>query len=107
MNIDGFIHKCTDMSIATESASENNNKTTMNITGGDPTQLIKILAWVEFLGDIGHSTSFKVWADGDGSCRYKFSFEDKEIQKTYDSIIKDMNKEYSDNHKDIESFGLE
>ena len=36
---------------------------------GQTKHLINMLAWIELLGSVGHSASFKVYADGDGATR--------------------------------------
>lgn len=73
---------------------------------GNGEHLIAMLAWIELLGNIGHSASFKVNADGDGSCRWAFKFEDGEMQKKYDALRREFLKEYTKNHKDIERFDI-
>jgi hypothetical protein len=69
-------------------------------------QLIKMLAWIELLGNVGHSASFKVFADGDGSTRWKFKFEDEEQQKEFDLLRKELCKVHIDGNKDIEYFSI-
>lgn len=73
---------------------------------GNGKHLLNMLAWIELLGNVGHSASFRVYADGDGNCRWKFKFEDEEMQKKYDTLRKELCKEYINNHKDIEYFEL-
>lgn len=61
--------------------------------GGKSNGLLKLLAWIEFCGDIGHTPKYlKTYIDGDGITRYKFEFEDEETQTKYKMIIKDMLK---------------
>lgn len=52
--------------------------------------LLKMLAWMEWCGNVGHSSAFTVFFDGDGSARIKLSFEDNEIQERYDEYRKSM-----------------
>ena len=33
------------------------------------------------LGNVGHTASFKVFADGDGATQWEFKFKDIELQK--------------------------
>lgn len=73
---------------------------------GNGKHLMNMLAWIELLGNVGHSASFKVYADGDGNCRWKFKFEDEEQQKQFDALRKELCKEYINNHKDIEYFEI-
>lgn len=73
---------------------------------GNGKELLKMLAWIELLGNVGHSASFKVFADGDGATRWKFRFEDKEAQEKYDELRKKMLQENINTYKDIEYFEL-
>lgn len=61
-----------------------------------------MLAYMEYLGNIGHSTSFKVMVDGDGAFNIK----------TTDTYGESLAKKYRDeitspNGKDIESFSFD
>jgi hypothetical protein len=73
---------------------------------GNRKDLLNMLAWIELLGNIGHSASFKVFADGDGSTRWKFKFKNKKEQEQFDILRKELLKEYNDNHKDIQCFNI-
>jgi len=73
---------------------------------GNFDNLVCMLAYIEFLGNVGHSTSFKVFIDGDGSTRWGFRFEDDEIQNSYLRIRREISKLYNENRKDIEKFNL-
>lgn len=53
-------------------------------------EFIRILAWMEYCGDIGHYTNFLVGLDGDGSARPKFKFKDENTQKQYDDLRRSM-----------------
>ena len=53
-------------------------------------EFMKMLAWMEYCGNIGHYTDFLVGLDGDGSSRPKFKFEDVETQKTYEDLRRSM-----------------
>ena len=57
-------------------------------------EFIKMLAWMELCGNIGHSTDFLVNLDGDGNTRPKFKFENKELQQSYDTLRKTMSEKY-------------
>lgn len=73
---------------------------------GNEKQLINMLAWIELLGNVGHSASFKVFADGDGAMRWKFKFEDEEQQEQFKALRKELCKEYINNNIDIKSFEI-
>ena len=53
-------------------------------------EFIKMLAWMELCGNVGHCTDFIVRLDGDGSARPKFELETDELQKEYDNLRKDI-----------------
>jgi hypothetical protein len=55
---------------------------------GEKKELLHMLAWIEYLGNVGHSTFFRVFVDGDGATRWKFKFDDTEQQKDFDEIRK-------------------
>jgi len=73
---------------------------------GNAKHLINMLAWIEMLGNIGHSADFKVFVDGDGNTRWKFKFEEEELQMAFDALRKELCKEYMSSHKDIENFRI-
>ena len=73
---------------------------------GQEEHLINMLAWIELLGNVGHSASFKVYADGDGSTRWTFKFEDEKQQEEFDELRKKLCQEYINNYKDIEYFEI-
>lgn len=73
---------------------------------GEVQGLVQMLAWIELLGNVGHSADFKVFCDGDGKSRWIFKFEDEETQLKYDQIRKEMLKENLNTHKDIEKFSI-
>lgn len=52
------------------------------------TSFIKMLAWMELCGNVGHCTDFVVVMDGDGSARPKFIFNDDEVQEQFDTLRK-------------------
>lgn len=54
-------------------------------------EFMRMLAWMEHCGNIGHYTDFLVGLDGGGSARPKFKFEDKEAQKEYEDLRHNMN----------------
>lgn len=58
-------------------------------------KFVKMLAWMELCGNVGHCTPFMVILDGDGSARPKIKFETEEMQKEYDELRKSfLNNEY-------------
>lgn len=54
-------------------------------------EFMKMLAWMEYCGNIGHYTDFLVGLDGDGTARPKFKFEDEEVQKQFEDLRRGMN----------------
>lgn len=49
-------------------------------------EFIKMIAWMELCGNVGHCTDFLVTLDGDGRARPDFKLESEELQKKYDEI---------------------
>lgn len=76
----------------------------VNITGqGNENQLLTMLAWIEWCGNVGHTPKYlKVYIDGDGATRLRFNFKDKEHQEKYEQIRKDITNEWNHHGKDIE-----
>lgn len=73
---------------------------------GDSQTLDKIeqmLAYMMWLGNIGHSTDFNVGVDGDGGFSVRITNNSKEITK----IHKDFLKQKVDENGDITSFNFE
>ena len=67
---------------------------------------VKMLAWIELCGNVGHSASFKVFCDGDGATRYRFDFDDEAMRALY-SLQKDiLMGENINPHKDIKDFEI-
>ena len=73
---------------------------------GRGSNILVMLAWIELLGNIGHSASFKVFADGDGNTRFGFLFEDNKQQTEFDKLKKELLKYYKKTGKDIESIEI-
>jgi hydroxymethylpyrimidine pyrophosphatase-like HAD family hydrolase len=74
----------------------------INLNGsGNLKQLFSMLAWIEALGNKGHSTDFTVSVDGDGNSRWVFKFENKEIQKLFDTLRKELSSQ-----DDIKRFSI-
>lgn len=74
---------------------------------GNETQLLKMLAWIEWCGNVGHTPKYlKVYIDGDGSTRWKFNFKDKEKQNKYEEIRHSITKNWNENGKDLEYVDL-
>lgn len=74
---------------------------------GDKVQFIKMLAYIEFCGNIGHTPKYlKVYIDGDGSTRFKFNFKDKNMQAYYDTWKRILLSEWNKEGKDLESVEL-
>lgn len=66
--------------------------------------LMRMLAWMEWCGNIGHSTSFRVIFDGDGTAKIHCNFETEEQQNKYNSIRKEIRDSYNGGHKEPEYF---
>lgn len=78
--------------------SQTETKTVKFEVTGSPKQLEeleKLFGWVQYLGNIGHSGSMKLFVDGDGSARLKIRADGKDVEKP-----EDYKNESSD--KDIE-----
>lgn len=74
---------------------------------GNKVQLIKMLAYIEWCGNVGHTPKYlKVYIDGDGSTRFKFKFKDKNMQMYYDGWKKIITNEWNKNGKDLEVIDL-
>lgn len=74
---------------------------------GNYAQLIKMLAYIEWCGNVGHSPkALKVFIDGDGSTRFKFTFEDEQMQKLYIYHKDLLGKQFNKNGKDLEFIDL-
>lgn len=68
-------------------------------------EFIKMLAWMDLCGNVGHCTDFLVTLDGDGSARLNFNFESEELQKKYDELRQTLlEDEYKHKHKPISGF---
>ena len=66
--------------------------------------LMKMLAWMEFCGNIGHCTSFRIIFDGDGTAKIHCNFETEELQEKYNAIRKELRDHYNNGHKELDSF---
>lgn len=74
---------------------------------GNKVQLIKMLAYIEFCGNIGHTPKYlKVYIDGDGNTRFKFKFKDKNIQMYYDGWKRIIANEWNESGKDLDYVDL-
>lgn len=51
-------------------------------------EFIRMMAWMELCGNIGHSSHFVVTVDGDGDARPNFIFETDGMQEKYDKTRK-------------------
>ena len=69
--------------------------------------LLKMLAWIEFCGQIGHSPeAFKVFADGDGCTQWKFDFEDRLLCKQYCTIKTLLLDDWNQKGRDEQCFEI-
>lgn len=67
-------------------------------------KLLKMLAWMEWCGNIGHSTSFRVIFDGDGTAKIHCNFENEELQNKYNAIRKEIRDNYNNRNMEPEYF---
>lgn len=79
----------------------------IDIEGNNLPELLKMFAWMEICGTIGHSTDFHVGYDGDGAARYTFKPKDKDVAKAYEQLKKEINKQRDETGKDIKAFNFE
>lgn len=66
---------------------------------------LPMLAWIELLGEVGHTANFKVIADGDGVSRLKFKFEDKFMQDDFNKLRKNLLKNINEQN-DVKLFEI-
>ena len=57
--------------------------------------LMRMLAWMEWCGNVGHSTSFQVIFDGDGTAKIHCNFETVELQEKYSRIRQEIRDKYN------------
>ena len=70
-------------------------------------QFLKLLAYIEWCGNVGHTPkALKLYIDGDGTTRLRFNFKDYKINKEYENIRKQINADFNENGKDMQSIGL-
>lgn len=62
----------------------------------------EMLAWMELCGNIGHSTEFKVFLNGNGVARPKFIYDDPDEQKFHEDLRKAMVKCLETVERDVE-----
>ena len=79
----------------------------IDVDGNNLSKLLKMFAWMEICGSIGHSTDFHVGYDGDGSASYTFKPKDKDVAKAYEQLKKEINKQRDDTGEDIKNFNFE
>jgi hypothetical protein len=68
---------------------------------------MRMFAWMDICGSIGHSVGFEVGYDGDGAARIDFAFEDKLDQLEYELIRKSLLEERENSGKEPERFDFE
>lgn len=81
----------------------------LNLTikgNGNGKHLLNMLAWIELLGNVGHSADFKVYVDGDGNSRWKFQFDNQEFQEQFNNLRKELCKEFINHNVDIDKFSI-
>ena len=66
-----------------------------------------MLAWIQHLGHVGHTTSFTVSIDGDGLYQIQLSFNNKETEDLYNQANNEIKQEVAKINGDIKSFSLE
>lgn len=60
---------------------------------------MKMLAWMEWCGNIGHCTSFRVIFDGDGTAKINSNFETEELQEKYNVIRREIRDNYNNGYE--------
>ena len=74
---------------------------------GNLKELIKMLAYIELCGNIGHTPKYlKVYIDGDGNTRFNFKFKNENTQMYYDKCKKMLLNKFNKNGKDLEFVDL-
>ena len=74
---------------------------------GNVLHLIKMLAYIEWCGNIGHTPkALKVYIDGDGATRFRFKFKNEDNQQIYEDYKKDITEKWNKEHKDLEFIEL-
>lgn len=68
--------------------------------------LMRMLAWMEFCGNVGHYTEFVVGFDGDGDAIIHCDFETEELQRKYSAIRKEIRDNYNKGNEDPKGFGF-
>lgn len=109
MILNQFVNNGTDelLSKSLSSRKETTNNTRVIKIRGEKEFLDKIeamLGYMQFLGDAGHSTSFKVSIDGDG--RFSVDIKD-ESGKSLSSKWSDITKLNYDKYGDVTSFDFD
>lgn len=74
---------------------------------GNKRELLKMLAYIEFCGNIGHTPKYlKVYIDGDGATRFNFKFKNENMQMYYDGWKRIIANEWNESGKDLEYVNL-
>ena len=76
-----------------------NSKSSDKVKNRHVKELLKMLIWMEYCGNIGHTVNFRVNYDGDGPAHLIFGFNDN---KLYEEIKKEIIESY--NSGDIKLF---
>lgn len=71
-------------------------------------ELLKMLAWMEFCGNIGHCTSFRVIFDGDGTAKLGADMVGARNRALYESMKKEWLDRWNTGHTEepVFEFGL-
>jgi hypothetical protein len=66
-------------------------------------EFMRMCAWMELCGNIGHSVDFRVYYDGDGRAHLNFSFMGSD-QSKYERIKKELLEAYNKQHSEPKEF---
>lgn len=69
-------------------------------------EFMRMCAWIEICGSIGHYADFRVNCDGDGPLRLKFDFYGDKLDEldTYKKIKNELLEEYSKQNREPKVF---
>lgn len=70
-------------------------------------EFLRMLAWMEICGNVGHSIDFRVNYDGDGLAHLIFDFEDESTAESYKMIKERMFEDYRKQHKEPKVFNFD
>lgn len=80
---------------------------TIKTSVNDNEEMLRLMAWIEICGSIGHSSEFTVNVDGDGRGRVKFDFPTLEEKSNYNRIKNELFQKWNDGKIDVKEFNIE